>query len=325
MEIRQLRAFTAIAETRTFTAAAQRVHVTQAAISMQIRQLEQEVGIPLFIRTPRRVVLTEAGEKLLERALLILREHDAAVAEIAELAGAEHGRLRVGSSSATVSAESLPRLFKEMLKAHPQVDITVTSGTSESLVRHILAGEIDVAFVSLPVEARNIETEVLSHDQLVAIAPPRHPLAKQKVVSAFALAGEKLILGERGGNTRRLIDEFFAEAGLKPTVAMELSRQAAIKNMVAEGMGVGIVPLSTAREDVEHGRLVRWWIEGARINWELGLARLSGGYTSPVCQTFLRLCREYYAAEANAESLRGAREKKAAGKKQSARSKKAGR
>ncbi|HEX6623552.1 MAG TPA: LysR family transcriptional regulator [Pyrinomonadaceae bacterium] len=314
MEIRQLRAFTAIAETRTFTAAAQRVHVTQAAISMQIRQLEQEVGIPLFIRTPRRVVLTEAGEKLLERAYLILREHDAAVAEIAELAGAEHGRLRVGSSSATVSAERLPHLFSEMLKVHPHVEITVTSGTSELLVKHILAGEIDVAFVSLPVEARNVETEVLSHDQLVAIASPRHPLAKQKVVSAFALSGEKLILGERGGNTRRLIDEFFAEAGLKPTVAMELSRQAAIKNMVAADMGVGIVPLSTAREDVERGRLVRWWIEGARINWELGLARLSGGYTSPVCQTFLKLCRDYFAAEASVESAKSTREKKATSK-----------
>jgi DNA-binding transcriptional LysR family regulator len=314
MEIRQLRAFTAIAETRTFTAAAQRVHVTQAAISMQIRQLEQEVGIPLFIRTPRRVVLTEAGEKLLERAYLILREHDAAVAEIAELAGAEHGRLRVGSSSATVSAERLPHLFSEMLKVHPHVEITVTSGTSELLVKHILAGEIDVAFVSLPVEARNVETEVLSHDQLVAIASPRHPLARQKVVSAFALSGEKLILGERGGNTRRLIDEFFAEAGLKPTVAMELSRQAAIKNMVAADMGVGIVPLSTAREDVERGRLVRWWIEGARINWELGLARLSGGYTSPVCQTFLKLCRDYFAAEASVESAKSTREKKATSK-----------
>lgn len=324
MEIRQLRAFAAIAETRTFTAAAQRVHVTQAAISMQIRQLEQEVGIPLFIRTPRRVMLTEAGERLLERALLILREHDAAVAEIAELAGAEHGRLRVGSSSATVSAESLPRLFKEMLKSHPQVDITVTSGTSESLVRLILAGEIDVAFVSLPVEARNVETEKLSHDQLVAIASPRHPLAKQKVVSAFALAGEKLILGERGGNTRRLIDEFFAEHGLKPTVAMELSRQAAIKNMVAADMGVGIVPLSAAREDVERGRLVRWWIEGARINWELGLARLSGGYTSPVCQTFLKLCREHYPADPNAEPAKPAR-KSSAKKKAAAKKAKAGR
>ena len=298
MEIRQLRAFVAIAETRTFTAAAQRVHVTQAAISMQIRQLENEVGLPLFIRTPRRVVLTEAGEHLLERAQLILREHDAALAELAELAGAEHGRLRLGSASGMVSAETLPLILKRLRKLYPHAEVSVTSGTSEELVKKILAGRLDTAFVSLPVEARSVDTEILNRDQLVAIASPRHPLAAQRVISAFALAQEKLILGERGGNTRRLIDEFFADAGLKPTVAMELSRQAAIKNMVAADMGVGIVPLSTAREDVERGRLVRWWIEGARINWELGVARLTGGYLSPVCQTFLDLCRQHYAGAA---------------------------
>ncbi|HZI19198.1 MAG TPA: LysR family transcriptional regulator [Pyrinomonadaceae bacterium] len=296
MDIRQLKAFVAIAETRTFTAAAERVHVTQAAISMQIRQLEQEVGLPLFIRTPRRVVLTEAGERLLQRAHLILREHDAALAELAELAGAEHGRLRIGSASGMVSAEALPAILRRMRRSHPQADVTVTSGTSAELVGKILSGELDMAFVSLPVQARNIETELLSRDQLVAIASPRHPHADKKVISAFALAGERLILGERGGNTRRLIDEFFADAGLRPTVAMELSRQAAIKNMVAADMGVGIVPLSTARDEVERGRLVRWWIEGARINWELGVARLSGGYTPPVCQRFLAVCREHFAS-----------------------------
>ncbi|MDQ3806352.1 MAG: LysR family transcriptional regulator [Acidobacteriota bacterium] len=304
MEIRQLRAFVAIAETRTFTAAAQRVHVTQAAISMQIRQLETEVGIPLFVRTPRRVVLTEAGDHLLERARLILREHDAALAELAGLAGAEHGRLRLGSASGMVSADGLPVILKRLRKVYPQAEVTVTSGTSEELVKRILAGELDVAFVSLPVEARNVDTELLSRDQLVAIASPRHPLAPQRVISAFALAQEKLILGERGGNTRRLIDEFFAHAGLRPKVAMELSRQAAIKNMVAADMGVGIVPLSTAREDVERGRLVRWWIEGARINWEMGVARLSGGYLSPACQTFIELCRRHY-ADAGGESEDG--------------------
>ncbi len=299
MEIRQLRAFAAIAETHTFTAAAHRTHVTQAAISMQIRQLEIEIGVPLFVRTPRRVVMTEAGERLLERAHSILREHDAALGELAELAGAERGRLRLGSSSGMVSAELLPPILRELRKRHKHAEVSVSSGTSMELVKHILAGDIDLAFVSLPVQARNVETEVLSHDQLVAIASPRHKLAKQRVVSAFALAGEQLILGERGGNTRRLIDEFFAEAGLKPKVAMELSRQAAIKNMVVADMGVGIVPLSTALADVARGKLVRWWIEGVQINWELGIARLSGGYLSPVSQTFLQLCRDYFKTQAD--------------------------
>ena len=293
MEIRQLRAFIAIAESGTFTAGALRVHVTQAAISMQIRQLENELGARLFIRAPRRVILTEAGEHLLERARHILREHDAAQDEIAELAGAERGRLRIGSASAGISSDPLPTILKELHKQHSGAEVSVTSGTSDTLVHQILAGELDLALVSLPVAARNIQTEKLNEDQLVAIASPRHRLAKQRTVSAYTLAGEKLILGERGGNTRRLIDQFFAQAGVTLTVSMELSRQAAIRRMVEEDMGVGIVPLKSVREEVERGRLVRWWIEGAQINWELGIARLSGGYESPIIQTFIRLARTY--------------------------------
>jgi DNA-binding transcriptional LysR family regulator len=297
VEIRQLKAFVAIAETGTFTAAAARVHVTQAAISMQIRQLETEVGAKLFVRAPRHVILTEAGEHLLHRARQILREHDAAIDEIAELAGAERGRLRIGSASAMVLTDPLPKILKEIRKRHPRAEVSVTSGTSEALVEQILGGELDLAFVSLPVEARGIQTERLSEDQLVAIASPRHRLSKQRTVSAYTLAGEKLILGERGGNTRRLIDQFFAQAGVTLNVAMELSRQAAIKRMVEEDMGVGIVPLQSVKDEVEKGKLVRWWIEGAQINWELGIARLSSGYESPIMHSFIRSARTAFGSE----------------------------
>lgn len=302
MEIRQLRAFVAIAETGTFTAAAERVHVTQAAISMQIRQLEREAGAKLFIRAPRKVILTEAGEKLLDRAQAILREHDAALHEMAALTGAEKGRLRVGSASAMVSGDPLPEILKRLKSDHPGVEASVVSGTSEELVQALTAGELDAAFVSLPVEARGIQTELLNEDYLVAIASPRHQLAKQKVVSPYALANEKLILGERGGNTRRLIDQFFAQAGVTPKIVMELSRLAAIKRMVEEDMGVGIVPLQSVLEEVGRGSLVRWWIEGAQINWQLGLARLVGGYESPIHKKFLQLCREHFRKLAAATS-----------------------
>jgi DNA-binding transcriptional LysR family regulator len=318
MDIRQIKAFVAIAETGTFTAGAVRVHVTQAAISMQIRQLETETGAKLFIRAPRRVILTEAGEKLLERAYVILREHDAALEELAALTGAHRGRLRIGSASAMVSADPLPQILRELRKSHSGVETSVASGTSESLVRQVLAGELDAAFVSLPVEARGVQTEILSEDSLVAIASPRHTLAKQKVVSAYALAGEKLILGERGGNTRRLIDQFFAHAGVTLKVTMELSRLAAIKRMVEEEMGVGIVPLQSVREEVARGTLVRWWIEGAQINWQLGIARLVGGYESPIHQTFLRLCREHFGNNAASPAAKQTAKPKTRQKKKAA-------
>jgi DNA-binding transcriptional LysR family regulator len=302
VEIRQLRAFVAIAESGTFTAGALRVHVTQAAISMQIRQLETEIGAKVFVRAPRHVILTEAGEQLLRRARHILREHDAALDEIAELAGAERGRLRIGSASAMVLSEQLPAILKELRKQHPAAEISVTSGTSEVLVDQILGGEVDVAFVSLPVDVRGIKTERLSQDQLVAIASPRHKLAKQRTISAYTLAGERLILGERGGNTRRLIDQFFAQAGASLHVAMELSRQQAIKRMVEEDMGVGIVPLQSVKDEVEKGRLIRWWIEGAQINWELGIAQLSNGYDSPIMQKFVALAHKNFTDAAPAAS-----------------------
>ena len=313
MEFRQIKAFVAITEAGTFTAGAARVHITQAAISMQIRQLEIETGAQLFVRAPRRVILTEAGEMLLERAHVILREHNAALEEIAALTGAERGRLRVGSASAKVSADPLPGFFRELRKKHSGVEISVSSGTSAELVQQLLAGELDFAFVSLPVEARGIQTEMLGEDYLVAIASPRHKSAKQKVVSAYGLAGEKLILGERGGNTRRLIDQFFDKAGVSLKVTMELSRLAAIKRMVEEDMGVGIVPLQSVRDEVADGRLVRWWIEGAQINWQLGLARLVGGYESPIHQEFLRLCRAHFGrATAGGSSRAKPKKKKAA-------------
>src|SRR5688500_8255642 len=309
MEIRQLRAFVAIAESGTFTAGALRVHVTQAAISMQIRQLETEIGAKVFVRAPRHVILNEAGEQLLRRARHILREHDAALDEIAELAGAGRGRLRIGSASAMVLTEQLPAILKELRKQHPAADIAVTSGTSEVLVDQILAGEVDIAFVSLPVDVRGIKTERLSQDQLVAIASPQHRLAKQRTISAYTLAGERLILGERGGNTRRLIDQFFAQAGVTLRVAMELSRQQAIKRMVEEDMGVGIVPLQSVKDEVERGRLIRWWIEGAQINWELGIAQLSNGYDSPIMQKFVALARNNFTHASATDGFKKAKSK----------------
>jgi DNA-binding transcriptional LysR family regulator len=274
---------------------------------MQIRQLESEIGARVFVRAPRHVILTEAGEHLLRRARHILREHDAALDEIAELAGAERGRLRIGSASAMVLTDQLPAILRDVRAQHPAADISVTSGTSEALVEQIVAGELDIAFVSLPVDVRGIKTERLSEDQLVAIASPRHRLAKQKTISAYTLAGEKLILGERGGNTRRLIDQFFAQAGVTLRVAMELSRQQAIRRMVEEDMGVGIVPLQSAHDEVEKGKLVRWWIEGAEINWELGIAQLSGGYESPIMQKFVTLAKETFASPTPGSSVKKAK------------------
>ena len=294
MEIRQLKAFLAIAEAKTFTAGAKVVNITQAAVSMQIRQLEDELGMSLFTRTPRRVILTEAGEHLLQRARKILREHDAAIAEIAELAGAEYGRLRIGSASAMFATAQLPTILERLKEKFPHAEITVSSGTSQTLVDKMLHGDIDIAFVSLPVETPNIQTDLLFSDEIVAIAHPKHPLANEKFISAATLAGEQLILGEKGGNTRRMIDDFFAAANVKPNVMMELSRQEAINKMVENQMGVGIAGAKNVSKEIREGRLISWLVEGAEIKWDLGLARLRGGYFSPIAKEFVHFCKDSF-------------------------------
>jgi DNA-binding transcriptional LysR family regulator len=294
MEIRQLKAFLAIAEAKTFTAGARRVNVTQAAISMQIRQLEDEVGLQLFTRTPRRVILTEAGECLLDRARRILREHNSAVAEIAELGGIEHGRLRIGSASAEFATLQLPMILRKLKLKFPNADLSVASGTSQRLVDRIMHGEVDIAFVSLPVDNSSITTDRLFTDEIVAIAHPSHPRAGDKFISAAALAGEKLILGERGGNTRRMIDEFFNAANVRPNIIMELSRQEAVNQMVENNLGVGTAGAKMIAGAVRDGKLIKWMIEGAEINWELGLARLRGGYYSPIAKEFVGLCKDSF-------------------------------
>lgn len=291
MEIRQLKAFLAIAEAKTFTAGARKVNVTQAAISMQIRQLEDELGMQVFTRTPRRVILTEAGEYLLDRARRILREHDTAIAEITELGGVEHGRLRIGSASAEFMTQQLPHILQGLREKFPNSELNVSAGTSQTLVDKIMHGDLDIAFVSLPVENSSITTDLLFSDEIVAIAHPDHRLAKDKFISAAALAGEKLILGERGGNTRRMIDDFFHAANVRPNIVMELSRQEAINQMVENNLGVGTAGAKTIADEVREGRLVSWMIEGAEINWDLGLARLRGGYFSPIAKEFVALCK----------------------------------
>ncbi len=295
MEIRQLKAFVAIAETKTFTAGAKQLNITQAAISMQIQQIEKEIGLPLFTRTSRRVIITEAGEYLLRRARKILREHDTAIAEIAEVAGAEHGRLRVGSASAMFATAQLPKILEYLKVKFPNAQITVSSGTSQVLVEKIMHNAIDVAFVSLPVDNANIITEMLFSDVMVAISHPSHPLAKKKTISAASLAKENLILGEQGGNARRMIDEFFDDAHVRPNVVMELSRQEAINKMVENKMGVGISGTKYVAGEIAEGRLISWKLEGADIKWDLGLARLRGGYFSPIAKEFVELCKESFA------------------------------
>jgi DNA-binding transcriptional LysR family regulator len=293
MEIRLLRTFKAVAEAGSFTQAASRVHLTQAAVSVHIRQLEEEIGTPLFLRVNKKLYLTETGRALLAHAKNILRAHDEAKSELAAIGGASRLRLHVGVASTAVTVHPLPEILGEIKRRHPLLDLSVKGGTSEWIIEQILASNIDAGLVSLPVEQSDVMTETLRSDRLVAALNPEHRFARSRVITADELAAEPLILGEKGGNTRRLIDLFFEKSGLSPHILMELQRTEAIIKMVELGFGVTILPRGSVHTDVARGRLVAVPVRDLNLRWEFGVAYLKSEYLPPVLESFLKLCRAY--------------------------------
>jgi len=297
MELRLLRTFIAVAESGSFTQAASRIHLTQAAVSVHMRQLEEEVGAPLFLRVNKKLYLTEAGRALLGHAETILRAHDDAKADLAALGGPSRGQLRLGVASTAITAHPLPEILSEIKRKYALLDLSVVGGTSERIIEQILAGSIDVGLVSLPVEASDVLTETLRSDRLVAATSPQHKLARSRVITAEELSSEQLILGEKGGNTRRLIDLFFEKNKLEPKIVMELQRTEAIIKMVELGFGVTILPLASLHTHVARGTLHAAPVRDLDVKWEFGVAYLKSEYLPPALDSFLKLCRAYISGD----------------------------
>jgi DNA-binding transcriptional LysR family regulator len=297
MELRLLRTFKAVAESGSFTQAASRIHLTQAAVSVHVRQLEEEVGAPLFLRVNKKLYLTEAGRALLGHAETIIRAHDDAKADLAAIGGPSRGRLRLGVASTAITAHPLPEILSEIKRKYALLDLSVVAGTSEMIIEQILAGSIDVGLVSLPVEASDVLTETLRSDRLVAAMSPQHKLARSRVITGEELAAEQLILGEKGGNTRRLIDLFFEKNKLEPKIVMELQRTEAIVKMVELGFGVTILPRGSVHTRVARGTLHAVPVRDLDVKWEFGVAYLKSEYLPPALDSFLKLCRAYIGGE----------------------------
>jgi len=293
MELRLLRTFKAVAEVGSFTHAASRVHLTQAAVSVHIRQLEEELGSPLFLRVNKKLYLTESGRALLLHAETILRAHDEAKAELTSIGEPSHGRLHIGVASTAIAVHPLPEILSEIKRKYSMLDFRVIGETSERIIEQILTGSLDAGLVSLPVEESDVLTETLRSDKLVAVMSPQHKLARLRAVTTEELSAEPLILGEHGGNTRRLIDLFFEKSGLEPKIIMELQRTEAIIKMVELGFGVTILPQASVHASIVSGRLRALAVRALNVRWEFGVAYLKSEYRPPALESFLQLCRKY--------------------------------
>jgi DNA-binding transcriptional LysR family regulator len=281
MEMGQLRTFRAVAETLNFTRAAERLHLTQSAVSHQIKALEEELGEPLFIRAKRGVKLSQAGKIALEFAERILDEAEALREMIAGRERTPVGRVRVAAATQAFVHLFAP-LFESFMDANPGIDLAFrTTVSTEQTVADILNGAADVGFASLAVYSPNLQVTKLFEDELALIVSSEHPLAKKKIATVNELKGEKLILFERGASIRRATDHFFDQIGMRPDLALESNDTYFIKRMVERGVGVSLLPPWTVRDEAGTGKIALLQISGHRLRRSVAMVSLGRFQPSP--------------------------------------------
>jgi DNA-binding transcriptional LysR family regulator len=253
VELRHLRYFVAVAEERHFGRAAERLHIAQPPLSQQIRRFEAELGEPLFYRTTRSVELAPAGEALLERAPAILAAFDAAVEDARRAARGEYGRLAIGFTGSSTYA-MLPSLAAAMRDELPGVVLDLQGELlTPAQVARLLDGTLDLGLLRPPVHERELATEVLHSEPLLAVLPETHPLADAEAVPLELLEGEPFVTYP--SHFRSVVHDAVEDAceahGFQPVAAHEVAETATLVSFVAAGLGVSLVPASVRNMTVE--------------------------------------------------------------------------
>ena len=300
MDVRQLEMFRAVAEERGFTRAAQRLDVSQSAVSRQVKLLEQELGGPLLHRSGKGVTPTAQGELLLKAANRIHRDLQDVAWQISETQKLQRGSLHLGGGM-TVCMYVLPRLLKKFRSLYKDVDLRVTPGTSEAILRQVRDHQVDLGLLTLPIVATDLEVQPVLTEEMVVVTAPRHPLSRERTVDAKSLGRYPLILFERGSNTRKVLDQFFLEQEIPVDVAMETENVEIIKAMVASGLGITVIPYAAVARDMRAGRFGWARVRGRRLHRETGWVYLKSDHVPRAIPEMLRvfdLIKDQYGGKA---------------------------
>ncbi|MGH2496202.1 MAG: LysR family transcriptional regulator, partial [Ktedonobacteraceae bacterium] len=252
MELRQIRYFVVVAHKRHFTRAAEELSIAQPALSQQIQQLERELGVMLFERTSRQVRLTSAGEALLIRAERILAEVEWARMEMQEYSGLARGRVVIGALQ-SLEAFRFPALLARFHTRYPGIDIVLREEATERLLELLHTGQLDLTLIQImddswPSELTTapVVTEKLLTEELVLVAAPSHALARRQNVAVEELRDEPFILFKPGSGLRHTIMQRSLAAGFTPRMLFESGELGTVRSLVAEGLGISVLPRSVA-------------------------------------------------------------------------------
>ncbi len=254
LTLRQLKVFEAVARQLNYTRAAEELHLTQPAVSMQVKQLEDQLGVALFEQLGKRIHLTEAGHEVLAYARTITQQLDELEGILNRLKGLSGGRLRI--AVATTANYFIPTLLGTFSRRYPDVTVSLDVTNRETLLRDLSENTVDLVIMGQPPAELDVEAQVFMDNPLVIVAPPGHPLAGKKRIPLARLQEETFLVRESGSGTRIAMERFFTGRGMRLKTGMEVGSNEAIKQSVQAGLGLGLLSRVTLGQELALKRLV---------------------------------------------------------------------
>ncbi|RMH14718.1 MAG: LysR family transcriptional regulator [Gammaproteobacteria bacterium] len=297
---RQLRVFLKVCESGSYTRAAEKLFMTQPAVSMQIKKLEEQVEIALFEKRDGKMILTEAGRTIRQHAQAILHYLDEGVAAVNALKGLERGSLAISVAS-TVNYFA-PKLIAAFNRQFQGISMTLDVVNREHLLQQLDANEQDIYLMGKPPEGKPYLSEAFMLNPLVVIAAPDHPLLDQKKVSLERLTRETFVVREEGSGTRIAMERHFQSLGAELREGMVMNTNEAIKQAVQAGLGLGIVSLHTLEMELESGRLSIVSAEGFPIQRHWYIVHHENKRLTPAAQAFKQFVLEQASSLASAKN-----------------------
>lgn len=296
MTLYQLEVFALVAKSQSFTKAGKELHVGQPSISALMTGLQKELGVKLFERLGVKNQLTDAGKRFFQKTQNILALIQDAKEEMDEVKGLKKGKLRVGGSP-LAAASFLPMVVQTFKKDYPGIEVVLTFQTHDNLETMLLDGELDFAIMNRTPHSPLLSSEPYREEEIVVIAPPKHPLAKKKAVPLKLLAKEPWIVYTKGTAVRDMLESKFFKMGLSLTPALEVEVQVgardAIKSAVAGGMGIGVLSKWHVSSDVKAKRLKLLKVPGLGLKQPLYLIFHKTRQGSALIQAFADFLRRH--------------------------------
>jgi DNA-binding transcriptional LysR family regulator len=293
MDTRQLQAFCAVVEKKSFSQAAEQLGVTQPAVSLQVRALEQRLGQSLLDRSGRRVEPTEAGRRLYRSAQRMLALEEQLLEEVSADDGRLAGTLAIGASTGP-GAHLVPLLLCEFQREHPDLHVALSIWDTQTVIEHVADRQLELGVVGALRRHRSLEFEPLVRDEIVLAVPPGHHAAGG-TITVEELKEETLIVMQEGAGVRQVVEEELRRAGLRlrgVEPKLELGLQESVKSAVAAGFGVAFISRTAIEGELAAGRLAAAQVEGVEPARQIYIVRARGRSATRAAEAFLSFAKE---------------------------------